>query len=95
MSNYDRDEQRRKEKLEEARANSGNVFNNIDEILQKMDHSMLSENATKYIDFPSNSSDILADSISRLESDISSLQYHCKQLRMLKSEIDKFFQSKS
>ena len=90
MSNYDRDEQRRKEKLEEAR-----VFNNIDELLQKMDHSMLSENATKYIDFPSNSSDILADSISRLESDISSLQYHCKQLRMLKSEIDKFFQSKS
>tara|TARA_R100000458_G_scaffold59920_1_gene72723 strand:- start:6039 stop:6311 length:273 start_codon:yes stop_codon:yes gene_type:complete len=90
MSNYDRDEERRKEKLEEAR-----VFNNIDELLQKMDHSMLSENATKYIDFPSNSSDILADSISRLESDISSLQYHCKQLRMLKSEIDKFFQSKS
>tara|TARA_Y100000593_G_scaffold16888_1_gene33607 strand:- start:6246 stop:6518 length:273 start_codon:yes stop_codon:yes gene_type:complete len=90
MSNYDRDEQRRKEKLEEAK-----VFNNIDELLQKMDHSMLSENATKYIDFPSNSSDILADSISRLESDISSLQYHCKQLRMLKSEIDKFFQSKS
>ena len=90
MANYDRDAQRRKEKLEEAR-----VFNNIDELLQKMDHSMLSENATKYIDFPSNSSDILADSISRLESDISSLQYHCKQLRMLKSEIDKFFQSKS
>ena len=85
MSNYEKDEQRRKEKFEEAK-----VFNSIDDLLQKMDHT-----ATKYIDFPSNSSDILADSISRLESDISSLQYHCKQLRMLKLDIDKFFQSKS